>query len=226
MSVISDQIKIITETLPDGVELVAVSKFHPVEALKEAYDAGQRIFGESRVQEISQKRLLMPDDVQWHFIGHLQTNKVRQLVPYVSLIHSVDSIKLLESINAESARIGKVVDVLLQLHVAQEETKFGFTCEDCVDLVDKGVLDRLPNVRVCGVMGMATNTDDMGKVREEFKSIKNVFDTLKQRYFADKPYFKEISMGMSDDFHIAMEEGSTLVRIGTTIFGSRGYLTN
>ena len=223
MSVISDQIKIITETLPDGVELVAVSKFHPVEALKEAYDAGQRIFGESRVQEISQKRLLMPDDVQWHFIGHLQTNKVRQLVPYVSLIHSVDSIKLLESINAESARIGKVVDVLLQLHVAQEETKFGFTCEDCVDMVDKGVLDRLPNVRVCGVMGMATNTDDMGKVREEFKSIKNVFDTLKQRYFADKPYFKEISMGMSDDFHIAMEEGSTLVRIGTTIFGSRGY---
>lgn len=223
MSVISDQIKIITETLPDGVELVAVSKFHPVEALKEAYDAGQRIFGESRVQEISQKRLLMPDDVQWHFIGHLQTNKVRQLVPYVSLIHSVDSIKLLESINAESARIGRVVDVLLQLHVAQEETKFGFTCEDCVDLVDKGVLDRLPNVRVCGVMGMATNTDDMGKVREEFKYIKNVFDTLKQRYFADKPYFKEISMGMSDDFHIAMEEGSTLVRIGTTIFGSRGY---
>lgn len=223
MSVISDQIKIITETLPDGVELVAVSKFHPVEALKEAYDAGQRIFGESRVQEISQKRLLMPDDVQWHFIGHLQTNKVRQLVPYVSLIHSVDSIKLLESINAESVRIGRVVDVLLQLHVAQEETKFGFTCEDCVDLVDKGVLDRLPNVRVCGVMGMATNTDDMGKVREEFKSIKNVFDTLKQRYFADKPYFKEISMGMSDDFHIAMEEGSTLVRIGTTIFGSRGY---
>ena len=223
MSVISDQIKIITETLPDGVELVAVSKFHPVEALKEAYDAGQRIFGESRVQEISQKRLLMPDDVQWHFIGHLQTNKGRQLVPYVSLIHSVDSIKLLESINAESARIGRVVDVLLQLHVAQEETKFGFTCEDCVDLVDKGVLDRLPNVRVCGVMGMATNTDDMGKVREEFKSIKNVFDTLKQRYFADKPYFKEISMGMSDDYHIAMEEGSTLVRIGTTIFGSRGY---
>ena len=223
MSVISDQIKIITETLPDGVELVAVSKFHPVEALKEAYDAGQRIFGESRVQEISQKRLLMPDDVQWHFIGHLQTNKVRQLVPYVSLIHSVDSIKLLESINAESARIGKVVDVLLQLHVAQEETKFGFTCEDCVDLVVKGGLDRLPNVRVCGVMGMATNTDDMGKVREEFKSIKNVFDTLKQRYFADKPYFKEISMGMSDDYHIAMEEGSTLVRIGTTIFGSRGY---
>lgn len=223
MSVISDQIKIITETLPDGVELVAVSKFHPVEALKEAYDVGQRIFGESRVQEISQKRLLMPDDVQWHFIGHLQTNKVRQLVPYVSLIHSVDSIKLLESINAESARIGKVVDVLLQLHVAQEETKFGFTCEDCVDMVDKGVLDRLPNVRVCGVMGMATNTDDMGKVREEFKSIKNVFDTLKQRYFADKPYFKEISMGMSDDYHIAMEEGSTLVRIGTTIFGSRGY---
>lgn len=223
MSVISDQIKIITETLPDGVELVAVSKFHPVEALKEAYDAGQRIFGESRVQEISQKRLLMPDDVQWHFIGHLQTNKVRQLVPYISLVHSVDSMKLLETINAESVRIGRVVDVLLQLHVAQEETKFGFTCEDCVDLVDEGVLGRLPNVRVCGVMGMATNTDDMGKVREEFKSIKNVFDTLKQRYFADKPYFKEISMGMSDDYHIAMEEGSTLVRIGTTIFGSRGY---
>lgn len=202
---------------------MAVSKFHPVEALREAYEAGQRIFGESRAQEIAQKHQLMPDDVQWHFIGHLQTNKVRQLVPYVSLIHSVDSRRLLECVNVEAGRAGRVVDVLLQLHVAQEETKFGFTREECLELVENGILDTLNNVRVCGVMGMATNTDDMDEVRKEFKAVKSVFDCLKEGYFSDKPYFKEISMGMSDDYRIAIEEGSTLVRIGTTIFGARNY---
>lgn len=223
MANIGSQIKSITESLPAGVRLVAVSKFHPVEALREAYDAGQRIFGESRVQELAQKHALMPADVEWHFIGHLQTNKVRQLVPYVSLIHSIDSARLLGCVNDEARRIGRVVDVLLQLHVAKEETKFGFTCEDCLSLVESGELERMDSVRVRGVMGMATNTDDESEIRHEFKAIKAVFDELKAGFFADKPYFSEISMGMSDDYHIAVDEGSTLVRIGTTIFGNRNY---
>lgn len=223
MSSISEQIKTITSSLPECVNLVAVSKFHPIESLKEAYDAGQRIFGESRVQELAQKFPQMPEDVKWHFIGHLQTNKVRQLVPIVSLIQSVDSLKLLKCINEEAKRINKVVDVLLQLHVAKEQTKFGFTCEDCVDLVENEDFANMENVRVCGVMGMASNIDDEDEIRTEFKQIKSVYDTLKNGYFIDKPYFKEISMGMSDDYHLAVGEGSTLVRIGTTIFGCREY---
>lgn len=220
---IPGKIKSINASLPEWVKLVAVSKFHPVESLHAAYDAGQRIFGESRVQELAQKNSVMPNDVQWHFIGHLQTNKVRQLVPYVSLIHSIDSLRLLECVNTEAAKIDRVVDVLLQLHVAKEETKFGFTCEECLALVASGKVDELKNVRICGVMGMATNTDDMDEVRAEFKAIKGVFDELKNNYFKDKDYYKEISMGMSDDYHVAIEEGSTLVRIGTTIFGNRNY---
>lgn len=223
MSRIASQINYFSASLPAGVKLVAVSKFHPIESLKEAYDAGQRIFGESRVQEISVKHSQLSDDVQWHFIGHLQTNKVRQLVPYVSLIHSIDSLRLLECVNTECAKIGRVVDVLLQLHVAKEDTKYGFTCCECLDLVASGKVEELKNVRICGVMGMATNTDDMEEVRAEFKAIKGVFDILKNDYFKDQDYFKEISMGMSDDYHVAIEEGSTLVRIGTTIFGSREY---
>lgn len=220
---IPGKIKSINASLPEWVKLVAVSKFHPIESLHAAYDAGQRIFGESRVQELAQKNSVMPNDVQWHFIGHLQTNKVRQLVPYVSLIHSIDSLRLLECVNTEAAKIDRVVDVLLQLHVAKEETKFGFTCEECLALVASGKVDGLKNVRICGVMGMATNTDDMDEVRAEFKAIKGVFDELKNNYFKDKDYYKEISMGMSDDYHVAIEEGSTLVRIGTTIFGNRNY---
>ena len=223
MSRIAQQIKDITASLPDGVRLVTVSKFHPVEALQEAYNAGQRVFGESREQEVAKKHPQMPDDVEWHFIGHLQTNKVRKVVSYVSLIHSVDSVKLLEYIDEEAKRIGRVVDVLLQLHVAKEETKFGFTREECVRLVDIGAFDKLNNVRVCGVMGMATNTYDKELIRHEFKQIKIIFDILKTGCFSDKSYFKEVSMGMSDDYRIAIEEGSTLIRIGSTIFGSRGY---
>lgn len=223
MSAITEQIKTIKSSLPDCVDLVAVSKFHPIEALEEAYNAGQRVFGESRVQELIQKFPLMPEDVKWHFIGHLQTNKVRQLVPIVSLIQSVDSLKLLQCINTEAKRVNKVVDVLLQLHVAKEETKYGFTCEDCLNLIKSDDFTTMKNVRICGVMGMATNTDDMEEVRGEFKQIKNVYDILKNGYFADKSYFKEISMGMSDDYHVAINEGSTLVRIGTTIFGHREY---
>lgn len=223
MGNVGEQITLITAQLPVGVKLVAVSKFHPVEALREAYAAGQRIFGESRAQELAIKYPQMPDDVQWHFIGHLQTNKVRAIVPYVAMIHSVDSLRLLECVDAEARRVDKVVNVLLQLHVAQETTKFGFSCEDCMDLATSGVFDTLRNVRVCGVMGMATNTDDDAAVREEFKAVKRTFDRLKEGCFADKPYFKEISMGMSDDYLIAIEEGSTMVRIGSTIFGNREY---
>lgn len=220
---IGKKIKDVVTALPEGVKLVAVSKFHPVSSLKEAYEAGQRIFGESRVQELMQKCGEMPADVEWHFIGHLQTNKVRQVVPLVSLIHSADSLKLLKCLNDEAKRIGKVVNVLLQLHVAQEETKYGFACDECVEMAEAGVFAELENVCVCGVMGMATNTDDDDAVRDEFKAIKAVYDRLKQGVMAENTYFTEVSMGMSDDYGIAIEEGSTLVRIGSSIFGERSY---
>ena len=187
---IASNISSIRAHIPEGVTLICVSKFHPMEAIMEAYEAGERDFGESRVQELAQKNSVMPNDVQWHFIGHLQTNKVRQLVPYVSLIHSIDSLRLLECVNTEAAKIDRVVDVLLQLHVAKEETKFGFTCEECLALVASGKVDELKNVRICGVMGMATNTDDMDEVRAEFKAIKGVFDELKNSYGA-YDYFGE-----------------------------------
>ena len=184
---IKENITKLHNELPDCVKLVAVSKFHPLEALQAAYDAGQRIFGESRAQEIGPKHAAMPGDVQWHFIGHLQSNKVRQIVPYVSLIHSIDSERLLRCVDGEAGRIGRVVDVLLQLHVAQEETKYGFTLDECRALVDSGTVDGLANVRICGVMGMATNTDDESEIRREFRAIRNTFDSLKASHFAECP---------------------------------------
>ena len=199
--------------LPDGVKLVAVSKFHPVEALRAAYDAGQRIFGESRVQEIQQKHRDMPEDVEWHFIGHLQSNKVRAVVPYVSLIHSVDSVALLHTIDKEAARIGRVVDVLLQLHVAQETTKFGLTCDECVALAASGMLTTLGNVKVRGVMGMATNTDDSAEIAAEFKKIRSVFDTLKASFYPSDDSFSVVSMGMSTMYTKFMES-STYLKLG------------
>ncbi len=220
---IAEHIKKIHNELPANVKLVAVSKFHPIEALMAAYGAGQRIFGESRAQEIQPKHTQMPADVEWHFIGHLQTNKVKQIVPYVSLIHSIDSEKLLEYVNREAQKAGVTANVLLQLHVAQETTKFGLTAEECFAMMESGLLDTLANIRVCGVMGMATNTDDTTEIRKEFRAIRSVFDTLKTSCFSDKSYFKEVSMGMSEDYHIAIDEGSTMVRIGTSIFGSREY---
>lgn len=223
MTDVEGHIKSIKDELPDNVVLVAVSKFHPIEALKAAYDAGQRIFGESRVQELLTKYPQMPKDVEWHFIGHLQTNKVKSLIPMVSLIHSVDTEKLLEVINTEAAKIGKVIDVLLQLHVAKETTKFGFTCDDCIELASSGKLLSFQNIRVRGVMGMATNIDDAQIIRTEFKEIHNIFNTLKEKVFNGKSSFDIVSMGMSDDYHIAIEEGSTMVRIGSVIFGLREY---
>ena len=222
MSVASEIIRF-TDELPANVRLVAVSKFHPVEKLMEAYSAGQRIFGESRVQELVQKAQEMPADVQWHFIGHLQTNKVRALLPHVSLIHSVDSERLLDCIDKEAERIGRTVDVLLQIHVAQEEAKFGFTLQEITQLANSGKLTAMSHVRVVGVMAMATNTDDGAEIRREFAEAHHVFYTLKDGCFFGDEHFCELSMGMSDDYRLAIAEGSTMVRIGTTIFGAREY---
>ncbi len=222
MSVASEIIRF-TDELPANVRLVAVSKFHPVEKLMEAYSAGQRIFGESRVQELVQKAQEMPADVQWHFIGHLQTNKVRALLPHVSLIHSVDSERLLDCIDKEAERIGRTVDVLLQIHVAQEEAKFGFTLQEITQLANSGKLTAMSHVRVVGVMAMATNTDDDAEIRREFAEAHHVFYTLKDGCFFGDEHFCELSMGMSDDYRLAIAEGSTMVRIGTTIFGAREY---
>ena len=222
MSVASEIIRF-TDELPANVRLVAVSKFHPVEKLMEAYSAGQRIFGESRVQELVQKAQEMPADVQWHFIGHLQTNKVRALLPHVSLIHSVDSERLLDCIDKEAERIGRTVDVLLQIHVAQEEAKFGFTLQEITQLANSGKLTAMSHVRVVGVMAMATNTDDDAEIRREFAEAHHVFYTLREGCFFGDEHFCELSMGMSDDYRLAIAEGSTMVRIGTTIFGAREY---
>ena len=222
MSVASEIIRF-TDELPANVRLVAVSKFHLVEKLMEAYSAGQRIFGESRVQELVQKAQEMPADVQWHFIGHLQTNKVRALLPHVSLIHSVDSERLLDCIDKEAERIGRTVDVLLQIHVAQEEAKFGFTLQEITQLANSSKLTAMSHVRVVGVMAMATNTDDDAEIRREFAEAHHVFYTLKDGCFFGDEHFCELSMGMSDDYRLAIAEGSTMVRIGTTIFGAREY---
>ena len=216
---IADNLKNIKSSLPEGVTLVAVSKFHPVEKLMEAYAAGQRDFGESRVQELLKKVVEMPDDVRWHFIGHLQTTKVRQLLPVVGLIHSVDSEKLLEVIDREAQRIGKVVDVLLEVHVAQEESKFGFVEGSMSDLN----LAKYENVRVRGVMGMATNDDDEALIANEFDRLRKVFEELKTGEMAGVEYFNILSMGMSGDYGIAVKHGSTMVRVGTSIFGEREY---
>lgn len=224
MTAISQAIHTLQGSLPKGVDLVAVSKFHPVEALMEAYNAGQRIFGESRAQELIKKVPEMPDDVEWHFIGHLQTNKVKSIIPIVSLIHSIDSEKLLRTVDEEAGKAGRIVDVLLELHVAQEESKFGFTPEDCLRLAgDDGTFASLKNVRIRGVMGMATNTEDEAEIAKEFHAIRAVFDTLKQGAMSANPEFSIVSMGMSDDYEIAIAEGSTMVRVGSKIFGPRQY---
>ena len=220
---VASEIERFTDELPANVRLVAVSKFHPVEKLMEAYSVGQRIFGESRVQELVQKAQEMPADVQWHFIGHLQTNKVRALLPHVSLIHSVDSERLLDCIDKEAERIGRTVDVLLQIHVAQEEAKFGFTLQEITQLANSGKLTAMSHVRVVGVMAMATNTDDDAEIRREFAEAHHVFYTLKDGCFFGDEHFCELSMGMSDDYRLAIAEGATMVRIGTTIFGAREY---
>ena len=220
---IAENITQIKAQLPEGVSLVAVSKYHPVKQLQEAYAAGQRIFGESHAQELVAKAPLMPDDVQWHFIGHLQRNKVRQIMPIVSLIHSVDSIRLLSTIDKEAARIGRTVDVLLQLHVAQEEAKSGFAVEELMQLAENGEFQPFKHVRYRGLMAMATFTTDTALIASEFARVASTYATLLEKKIFPGADFNQLSMGMSDDWHIAVEHGATLVRIGTQIFGPRQY---
>ena len=220
---VRDRLTRLNGSVPEGVELVAVSKFHPVEALREAYDAGQRIFGESRANELCDKAKVMPEDVKWHFIGHLQTNKVRQILPHVTLIHSVDSERLLRLIDSEASRLGRKVQVLLQLHVAREETKYGFTPDELLSLLTPDLLAHLPSVEVAGVMGMASNVDDEDRIRSDFRTIRSVFDMLRDGIMSDVPGFKIVSMGMSHDWPLAVDEGANMIRVGTTIFGEREY---
>lgn len=210
----------IRAALPAGITLVAVSKFHPVEALREAYDAGQRIFGESRVQELVAKYETLPKDIEWHMIGHLQTNKVRAIVPFISMIQSVDSARLLECIDREAARCHRIVDCLLEVHVAREQTKSGWLPDELHKYLASGALGSLHNVRIRGIMGMATNTDDETVVRADFNRLAAIKNELAPLFDAS---FDTLSMGMSDDYHIALECGSTMVRIGSHIFGARQY---
>ena len=220
---IAKTIKDIKDTLPAGVKLIAVSKFHPVEAVMEAYNAGQRLFGENKVQEMTAKHEVLPKDIEWHFIGHLQTNKVKYIAPYVTMIHSIDSLHLLTEVNRQAEKANRVIDVLLQIHIAHEETKFGMTFDECRELLNKGSWKTLTHVRICGLMGMATFTDDMEQVEREFVSLQAFLEELKNSWFTGDATFKELSMGMTDDYPIAVRHGSTFVRIGTLIFGERNY---
>lgn len=223
MTGIARNIEEIRKTIPEGVRLVAVSKFHPAEAIMEAYGAGQRIFGESRAQELVAKHKVLPADIEWHFIGPLQTNKVKDIVPFVSLIHSVDSSRLLLEIEKQAARVDRVIDVLLELRVAREETKHGLDEADSEALLTGGLLDSLTHVRLKGVMGMATNTDDMDEVWLEFRQIRERFERMRAMLGERAAGFTEISMGMSHDYPLAIDEGSTMIRVGTSIFGEREY---
>lgn len=220
---VKENLLAVKRQLPQGTELVAVSKFHPVDVVMQAYEAGQRIFGENRAQELVAKAPQMPDDICWHFIGHLQTNKVRQIIPYVSMIQSVDSVRLLQLINKEAQRIGRTVDVLLQLHVAQEEAKSGFAVDELLTELTLGEMDGLEAVRIRGLMAMASLTEDEQQIEREFALVQHTFDVVKEEFFADANDFDQISMGMSHDWPIAVRHGSTMVRVGTAIFGPREY---
>ena len=220
---IKENLNKIKATIPEGVTLVAVSKTKPVSDVQEAYDAGQRVFGENHALEMRDKHEVLPKDIQWHFIGHLQTNKIKYIIPFVTLIHSIDTANLLEAVNKEARKHDRVVDCLLQFHIAQEETKFGLDLSEARQLLGSESFKQMENIRICGVMGMATFTDDEVEIRKEFKHLKEIFETLKKDYFTDQPQFKELSMGMSEDYPIAIEEGATLVRVGSKIFGPRNY---
>ena len=209
--------------LPEGVSLVAISKFHPKEYLEAAYAVGQRIFGESHEQELSKKVAELPKDIEWHFIGHLQTNKVKYIAPYISMIDAVDSFKLLKEINKQAAKHDRVINVLLELHIAKEETKYGFTPDACREMLKEGQWRELNHVHISGLMMMASNVDDESQIRKEMMEAANFFDEVKRDYFADDDRFCERSWGMSHDYQIAVECRSTIVRVGTAIFGPRVY---
>lgn len=220
---VADNLKKILDTLPQGVRLVAVSKFHPDEYIEAAYNAGQRVFGESHEQELAKKQQSLPKDIEWHFIGHLQTNKVKYIAPYISMVEAVDSLKLLKEINKHAAKHNRVIKVLLELHIAEEATKFGLTLDACRELLENGEWRELHNVQICGLMMMASNVDDEAQIRREFNTAADFFDEVKARYFADDDAFCERSWGMSDDYKIAVQCRSTMVRVGTAIFGPRVY---
>lgn len=209
------------QNLPDGCKLIAVSKTQPVEKIQEAYDAGQRVFGENKAQELVPKHEALPRDIEWHMIGHLQSNKVKYIAPFVHLVHSVDSEKLLEEINKQAARFNRIITCLLQLHIAREETKFGFSEEEALALLKSPAFSRFTNIRIVGLMGMATFTDNQDQVRSEFRSLKKTFETLRSHTLPPNVEMTELSMGMSGDYKIAIEEGSTMIRVGTAIFGAR-----
>lgn len=220
MSGIAERIQSVVASLPETARLVAVSKFNPAEAVLQAYNCGQRLFGESKVQELTGKYEVLPKDIEWHFIGHLQTNKVKYIAPFISLIQSVDSLKLLKEIDAQAKKVNRVIDCLLEIHVAQEETKYGFSFDELRTLFKERAFDVFENVNVVGLMGMASNTEDEVQIREEFRLLSDFYKEMKDSL---APQFRELSMGMSHDYHIAVEEGSTLVRVGSFIFGERVY---
>lgn len=220
---VANNLKEVLGNLPAGVRLVAISKFHPNEYIEAAYAEGQRVFGESHEQELAKKVESLPKDIEWHFIGHLQTNKVKYIAPYISMIEAVDSLKLLKEINKQAAKHNRMVKVLLELHIAEEETKYGLTLDACRELLEAGEWREMANVQICGLMMMASNTDDTAQIEKEFDTAAKFFDEVKAKYFADEPAFCERSWGMSHDYKIAVKHGSTMVRVGTTIFGPRVY---
>ncbi len=209
------------DQIPANVKLIAVSKTNPINKILEIYNAGYKIFGENRVQELIDKQPQLPADIEWHFIGHLQTNKVKYIAPFITMIESIDSLKLLKEVNSEAEKNNRVIDCLLEMYIATEESKFGLDLSEAFAILDSTEFKDMRNIRICGLMGMATYTDYTDIVRKEFKNLKLYFNQIKEKYFTDKSYFKEISMGMSGDYQIAIEEGSTMVRIGTAIFGDR-----
>lgn len=219
-SVKAETKKLLAE-LPSEVRLVAVSKYYPKEYIEEAYSVGQRVFGESNVQELRLKQSALPDDIEWHFIGHLQTNKVKYIAPFISLIHSVDSERLVAEIDRQAKRFGRVVDILLELHIAQEDTKTGLTLDECNALLESDIKNRYPNVRVRGIMMMASNVDDERQIEQEFHKASEYFDFVKSRFFSNDDYFTERSWGMSDDYELAIRQRSTMIRVGTKLFGTR-----
>ena len=220
---IQENIRKLRAEIPGHVTIIAVSKRKPVEDIMQVYEAGHRIFGENRVQELIEKQALLPGDINWHMIGHLQTNKVKYIAGFVDMIHSVDSLKLALAIDMEADKTGRVIPVLLQVHIADEESKFGFTEDELNSLLDSQELSVLRNIRIDGLMGMATYTEDLEKIRSEFRYLGEVFSRVKNAYFAGSDHFRQISMGMSGDYEIAIEEGSTMIRVGTVIFGARTY---